>query len=579
MPASEDRAQRQGARSLGGLRRLLPLLFLALGLGATFLFWRGFVGERRAQFRASMATAAEVGHRSAQTQVESQLATLQQMAALWTRVEDQPRAAWRTEAELVMHRLPGVVRLAWIDSSDGAVWVASGSELARLRRVTPGERAEMRDLLDAARQSTTPRMEGPFPRGDGYAYRVFVPALGDAGAHGVLAATLDVEATLDPVFAGQATRYALAVSWNGVEIFRRGKAAEVELPWWEGARSRLALSWGPAWELDYRPSPALHQAILTPLPNYLLYMGLFASFLLAALVYEMHLARRRARILDGSYRELDARLDELREAHQALRELNQRLEERVAERTAELHEAIRDLESFNDSVSHDLRSPLGAIQNLTAILQEDCQAALGEAELELLDRVQASASAALEMMDGLVEISRMGRTELRRRPTDMATLAREAFEEASAAAESSADLELAALPRSEVDPALMRLVWMNLMRNAVKYSRGREKPRVQVGFREEQGSTVYFVRDNGVGFDMRFVGKLFRVFERLHSRDEFEGTGVGLALVERIVRRHGGQVWAEGEPDRGACFFFRLPRSRAAASGFPASRGREEPMA
>ncbi|MDX1648393.1 MAG: ATP-binding protein [Myxococcota bacterium] len=541
-------------------RAVVPLLFLALGLAVTIVLWRGFVGERRAQFRAVMSRAAEDGREAVRDQVEGQLEALRRLAALWARFGHRPLEEWRADADMMLSQVPGLWRLAWIDSTRDEVWVASGAEPAALRRVGPGERAEMEELLAGARGPDRPRMEGPFPLGDGSGYRVYVPVHGASGVHGVLAATVDVEATLDPVFAD--SRLAVLVSWNGVPILRRGLPVDASLPWWEGAEGVVRLSLGPAWSVRHAPTATVYQAILTPLPNYLLYVGAFASFLMAALAYEMQLARSRARTLEVSYRDLDARMSETEEARQALRELNAELERRVDARTAELNEAIAELESFNYSVSHDLRSPLGAIQNLTAILQEDCQDALGESELELLDRVQGSASSAVEMMDGLLELSRMGRAELDVRDTDMEALARDAFAEAAAASDGGeGDFELAELPSARVDPAMMRVVWMNLLRNALKYSRDREKPRIQVGFHREPGATVYFVRDNGVGFDMRFAGKLFRAFERLHGREEFEGTGLGLAVVSRIVRRHGGRVWAEGEPGRGATFSFSVPRT------------------
>jgi signal transduction histidine kinase len=555
----------------------VPGLFLALGLLATVVLWRGFVQERRTQFRALMAATSEDGRRAARERVEHQLQALRNVAALWARFGERPEDAWRADAEMLLDQVPGVKRLAWIDSSREAVWVASGGALASLRRVAPGERAEMEELLQGARVSERARMEGPFPFGDGFGYRVFVPVRRGDGIHGVLAATVDVEATLDPAFAGERSRFAIAVQWSGVPIYRRGEPALEGLSWWDGATGSLPLSLGPEWVMEHQPTEAVREAILTPLPNYLLYVGAFASFLMAALAYEMQLARRRARSLEVSYRDLDARMLETQDAQRALRDLNAELERRVRVRTHELDEAVAELESFNYSVSHDLRSPLGAIQNLTAILQEDCRDALGESELELLDRVQGSASSATEMMDGLLELSRMGRAELRLSPADMHELAREAFEEATAASElSEAQFELAGLPAASVDPPMMRVVWMNLLSNAVKYSRDSEKPRVQVGFHEQGGTHVYFVRDNGVGFDMRFADKLFRPFERLHGRDDFEGTGLGLAVVSRIVRRHRGRVWAEGEPGRGATFFFSLPAPDGAVRGASPERGRPE---
>jgi light-regulated signal transduction histidine kinase (bacteriophytochrome) len=164
-----------------------------------------------------------------------------------------------------------------------------------------------------------------------------------------------------------------------------------------------------------------------------------------------------------------------------------------------------------------------------------------------------------QLIDDLLDFSRLGRQALARRPVDMTALAREIA--ATLTHGTSRSVEIAPLPRAEADPALLRQVWANLIGNALKYSGKQVAPRVEIGAREEPEGNVYWVRDNGVGFDMRYVDKLFGVFQRLHGADEFPGTGVGLAIVQRVVARHGGRVWAEGRLGEGACFHFSLPRS------------------
>jgi light-regulated signal transduction histidine kinase (bacteriophytochrome) len=200
------------------------------------------------------------------------------------------------------------------------------------------------------------------------------------------------------------------------------------------------------------------------------------------------------------------------------------------------------------------------VAGFSALLREQHGAALPEAGLRLLARVEANAARMGALIDDLLELSRAGKQALRRTPIDMEALAREAAREVSERAGARAELVFHHLPPAQGDRALLRQVWVNLIGNAVKYSRGSAAPRIEVGARESAGNAVeYYVRDNGAGFDPAYASKLFGLFQRLHSDKEFEGTGVGLALVERIVRRHGGAVGADGAPGKGATFRFSLP--------------------
>ena len=223
----------------------------------------------------------------------------------------------------------------------------------------------------------------------------------------------------------------------------------------------------------------------------------------------------------------------------------------------EIQAANRELESFSYSVSHDLRAPLRAVDGYARMLEEDYGPGLDEEGRRLLGVVRASSRRMGQLIDDLLDFSRLGRQALARRPVDMTALAREVA--ATLTHGTSLRVEIAPLPRAEADPALLHQVWVNLIGNALKYSGKQAAPRVEIGGREEAGGNVYWVRDNGVGFDMRYAEKLFGVFQRLHGADEFPGTGVGLAIVQRVVARHGGRVWAESRPGEGACFYFTLP--------------------
>ncbi len=253
-------------------------------------------------------------------------------------------------------------------------------------------------------------------------------------------------------------------------------------------------------------------------------------------------------------------LSERRRAEDRIHELNATLERRVASRTRELQQANRELEAFSYSVSHDLRAPLRAVDALAALLAQEHGPALGDEGLTKLRMLRDSAAAMDRLINDLLEFSRAGRAEPQRRSVPTAALVRHCLEDfREEIAARGVQVDVGELPPCEADPGLLRQVFVNLIGNAVKYTRRQAHPRIRIDARKDAGgATVFSVRDNGAGFNMAQAGKLFQVFQRLHNDAHFEGTGVGLAIVDRIVSRHGGRVWAEAAPGRGAEFHFTL---------------------
>jgi signal transduction histidine kinase len=240
--------------------------------------------------------------------------------------------------------------------------------------------------------------------------------------------------------------------------------------------------------------------------------------------------------------------------------------QQLAQRTVQLEAANRELEAFSYSVSHDLRTPLRAIDGFSKMLLDGYADRLDDEGKRLVNVVRRNTLRMAQLIDDILQFSRTGRLALTFSAIDMERMARDVFEELRLAnADAGLQLDMGYLPSATGDRAMLRQVFMNLLSNAIKFSRGNETPRITVGGSIEGNEAVYYVKDNGVGFDMAFADKLFGVFERLHGVSEFEGTGIGLAIVKRIVERHGGRVWAQGRVGEGATFCFSLPASASTA--------------
>jgi PAS domain S-box-containing protein len=255
-------------------------------------------------------------------------------------------------------------------------------------------------------------------------------------------------------------------------------------------------------------------------------------------------------------------------AQDEIKRLNAELEQRVAERTLQLEMANQELEAFSYSVSHDLRAPLRHVQGFVEMLQKEAGPTLSPKSLHHLETISQSAKRMGELIDDLLSFSRLGRAELQKTDVNLDELVQETlgdFQEETK--ERNIAWKIDPLPVVLADRALLRLVLVNLISNAVKFTGQRTEAVIEIGCTPDDGCTAVFVRDNGAGFDPKYAGKLFGVFQRLHSQAEFEGTGIGLANVQRTIQRHGGRVWAEGAVDAGATFYFSIPQQQQHGGG------------
>ena len=306
----------------------------------------------------------------------------------------------------------------------------------------------------------------------------------------------------------------------------------------------------------------------------LLERPLSALALTTAVQAALRMRRRQYQVRDLLEEQMQA-ADAIQASQQEVLKLNAELEQRVAHRTAELRAANRELEAFCYSVSHDLRAPLRAIDGFALTVLEHCNGSLDDTAREYLDRARSSAQRMQRLIDDLLALSRLSRTELKLMRVNLSAMATAVLHELQQAHPDRRNVETIIAPDIFVrgDSALLQIALGNLLSNAWKFTSKRESAVIEFGAQSGHDSVTAFVRDNGAGFDMAYADKLFTPFQRLHTNHEFPGSGIGLAIVQRVIRRHSGEVWAQGERNHGACFSFRMPGDTSVPGQLPSVAG------
>jgi signal transduction histidine kinase len=556
--------------SSGGL--WLPLLVCAAGSVLSVVAGNALISYEAREVEAALDSTASNMARAIEGRFSRQAEELHDQGLAWSEHGVDERK-WQSEAELLLKRSKAILAIEWLSSTAPKAFrieSAAGMPIAEaLRRDGPILEERQKALL-----ADTESFLGPYAVDDKQVFELVIPIEKDKETQR-LSAILDPAALVEGI--PRSDTHLFAITLGDRVLVQRGEMKE--RPTLPAKEETVDLPRGENWTLRVQPDPQL-QSLGSRLPRWILLAGLVISVLLAAMVRLGQVTWTGSRELLEANTRLNSKLREvelthertralaatLREERQTLRKENQALREESQMRGEDVvHQdsVVAELEAFTYSVSHDLRSPLGAILNYAAALTEDCGGQLDENGREYLTRISGSARSAVAMMDGLLVFSRVGRHELKRSQVDVRELVREVYDElASSSNGRRLELSMGELPPVEADRTLMRVLVTNLLSNAVKFTAHAEAPKLEVGGYSQGGETVYYFEDNGIGFDMQDAGRLFGVFERLHGSNQYEGHGVGLAVVERIARRHGGSVRAEAVLGKGATFFVNLPQGQ-----------------
>ncbi len=537
-------------------RLVIAGMVAALGIAMSLAVWIRAESTRRSELTAMLGTIADRMTSRVEWQMQQELDGVRFLATLMQATEGST-PAWPLQAALILQEHPGLDYVAWV-WPDSTVHGFCGRDTS--------VRLEEDVLHQAMFQLQTPVREIQERWGDSYQYTLFIPILVDTTRMGVVVGQVHVDSLWvrrQPSLLGATTMILLGEDDRRIPL--RQVPDSLAAPWMTMRRTITAPSGAPL-RVDLTPSDEFVRQVTRQWPLLFLITGVFLSLAIGALVVQFLRLRDFSLALEQTNRDLDARLTELSKRDQELRSLNDELGERVQQRTAELSRALREVETFNHSVSHDLRSPIGAILNFAALLEEDHGQGIDPEARRLLERIHSAAGRANQLLDSLAEFSSAEVEPGDVRVLDMNDLAERAFAEASAreSGREEIDFTVGDLPPARGEPGLVQRVFVNLIGNALKYSRGRAPRVVRVGGHVENGEAVYCVTDNGCGFDPAHEAEVFQAFRRLHGSD-IEGSGLGLAIVAKVVGRLGGRVWARSDGANGASFYFTL--SKAEASG------------
>ncbi len=534
------------------MKRLTVSILTALSVCIlTVLVWKALHNYQTAQV-ARIAEAESYAARSTLIRhVNSMLRAFRDVRDYWASYGHQPRDQWASDAAIEQAHFPGLEVVIWSDMERGIRYLRTAENPVLDYRPTDEEWANYEKILSAAGQLPGEGLLEPIVRDDaGHKTAELHIVTTTSDGSGRLVAILDSHKMLGHLLQDESPGYAILVEWGDVVLFQRdGAAGDIPENWVRDGMIENIM--GVVWRVEHTPTPSLTGSLTTPAVNGILIAGLGMALLVGLLTFENDRARSRA---------LSAEV-----AERKLAELNRDLEKQIDERTSELADRSTDLETITDSVAHDQRDPLNSISVNIQLLQQQYANVLDTAGMDALQRSSRGVDRMTDILNRLLGLSIVSHRTFNPHTVAMTEVVKDVFSELSAA-EQGPEVEFVVddLPPATADLVLVRTLIMNLLSNALKYTRTQENRKIQVRSETRSGVAIYSVRDNGVGFDRKLRGQLFHACRRLDNNGNTEGLGLGLDIAARVVRRHGGSIWADGEPDKGAIFCFTLEPGYAA---------------
>lgn len=515
---------------------------LVVGLG-TISLWQLLRENNEVQI-ARIAEAQSYATRSELIRkIETLLSALRKARAYWVAYGHLPRDQWAMDAAVELDHFEGVTMLLWDDPIRGKRYARTPDHGRFDHRPSDEEWQELDALISQARTMKESRLVGPEVNDDGsVTFSVFLVGSAETES-GILIAVIDATSAIGSMLVDESPGYAINVYSNELLVFARGEEDSNAPASW--AREGLIRStMGTVWRVVHRPTEQLSRSFESPSVDTVLLLGLIVAVLLGTLTFENSRARSRA---------VAAEI-----AEKKLARLNRNLEQEVADRTRQLAERTADLETLADSVTHDLRNPLNIISVNVQLLEEFFNDSLGPEGIQIIRRLSPSVQRMVDILDRLLGLSAVSHSIFAREHIPMRTLADKIVSDMVVAESLPIDVQIGQIPDAFADRTLVKMILVNLLGNAIKYTQQSSDRAIRIDHKIVDGAVTYFVADNGVGFDPNQADRLFVAFSRLDEASSVEGVGLGLTIVARAVQRHGGKVWAEGEPGKGATFYFTL---------------------
>jgi signal transduction histidine kinase len=444
-----------------------------------------------------------------------------------------------------MTKVSGLNTLLWDDPTNMVRYARTEKHPVFDFRPDDLEWQGYKNLLTRARSASKNTMAGPFIADDGRVYFEVYLVENGATVTGRLAAVVNAKPFLQHLLEDESPGYAIKVSWGKALLYERGEPAD-GIPHEWIAQGNIQSSMGSLWKVIHSPTKEMVDSFdAVPTIDLILLLGLVIAVLMATLTFENWRAYSRARAAEL--------------AEHKLAELNRSLEEQIHKRTRELANRTADLQTIADSVAHDMRNPLNVISVNLALFEAQSEGHLPESSKVTLQRIPPAMGRITEILERLMGLSTATHSTFSREPLNMTALVREAFEDLIAGeSDGKVELQVDNLPEVSADLKLVKIMLLNLLANAFRYTRGRPSRQIKVSSKTADGIAVYMVEDNGLGFDQRYADQMFDAFQQLDAGKGRRGLGLGLAIVARVVERHEGRIWAEGVPNEKATFYFTL---------------------